>query len=41
VGSAADAIRIRDHMGRLPSGAPIKAKVMRAGQVLELNGTVP
>ena len=41
VGSAADAIRIRDHMGRLPSGAPIKAKVMRAGQVLQLTGKVP
>ena len=41
VGSAADAIRIRDHMGQLPSGSPIKAKVMRAGHVLELEGTVP
>ena len=41
VGSAADAIRIRDHMGQLSSGSPIKAKVMRAGHVLELEGTVP
>jgi serine protease Do len=41
VGTVADAVRIREHMGRLPSGAPIKAKVMRAGQVLQLTGKVP
>ena len=41
VATAAVAEKIRDHLNRLTSGAPAKVKVMRAGQVLQLNGKVP
>jgi S1-C subfamily serine protease len=41
VATPADAGKIRDRLNQLRSGAPIKAKVMRSGQVLQLNGKVP
>jgi serine protease Do len=41
VATPADAGKIRDRLNQLRSGAPIKAKVLRAGQVLQLNGKVP
>ncbi len=40
IGTPADAAKIRQHLNGLKVGAPIKAKVMRAGQVLQLNGKV-
>jgi hypothetical protein len=37
----ANSARIRDMIGRLPSGAPFKVSILRAGQVLELTGKAP
>ena len=37
----ANSPRIRDLIGRLPSGAPFKVSILRAGQVLELTGKAP
>jgi serine protease Do len=37
----ANSSRIRDMIGRLPSGAPFKVSILRAGQVLELTGKAP
>ena len=39
--SPANLAKIRDMLGRLPSGASFKASVLRAGQVLELTGKAP
>jgi serine protease Do len=36
--TAANSAKIRDTIGGLPSGAPFKVSVLRAGQVLELTG---
>jgi serine protease Do len=33
--------KIREALARLPSGATIKVTVLRAGQLLELSGTMP
>ena len=37
----ANAMKIREEMSRLKSGDPMRAKVLRAGQVIELTGTAP
>jgi serine protease Do len=39
--SAANITRIRDAMNQLQSGTPFTARVLRAGEVLELTGRVP
>jgi hypothetical protein len=39
--SGANMAKIRDAMNRLQSGEPLKATVLRAGLVLELNGRAP
>jgi S1-C subfamily serine protease len=39
--SPANLSKVRDHLAALKSGAPIKATILRAGRVLELNGTAP
>jgi S1-C subfamily serine protease len=36
--TAANASKIRDALGHLPSGTPFKVTILRAGQVLELTG---
>jgi S1-C subfamily serine protease len=41
VNSAADLVKIREHMRQLTAGAPFTARVLRGGQVLELTGRVP
>jgi S1-C subfamily serine protease len=41
VATAADAARVRQHLNGLKPGAPLKVKVLRAGQVIQLNGKVP
>jgi S1-C subfamily serine protease len=38
---AANALKIREEMARLKSGDPMRAKVLRSGQVIELMGTAP
>ena len=38
--SPANLAKIRDMLGRLPPGTPFKVSVLRAGQVLELTGTL-
>ena len=37
----ANAGRLREALARLPSGGKFKATVLRAGQLLELTGTIP
>jgi S1-C subfamily serine protease len=39
--SPANLSKVRDHLAALKSGAPIKATILRAGRVLDLNGTAP
>jgi serine protease Do len=39
--AAVNAGKIRDTMNKLPAGSPYKVSILRAGQVLELTGTVP
>jgi S1-C subfamily serine protease len=39
--SSENMAKIRETLGRLPSGAPFKLSVLRAGQVLELTGKAP
>ncbi len=39
--AAANLGKIRETMSKLPAGAPYKASILRAGQVLELTGKVP
>jgi serine protease Do len=39
--SAPNLAKIRDGLSQLPSGAPFKVTILRAGQVLELTGRVP
>jgi S1-C subfamily serine protease len=39
--SATNMIKVRDHLGTLKSGSPLKATVLRAGKVVELTGVVP
>ena len=39
--SVANAPKIRDALGRLPSGTPFKVTILRAGEVLELTGKAP
>ena len=38
--AAVNAGKIRDTMNKLPAGSPYKVSILRAGQVLELTGTV-
>ncbi len=38
VNSAADLVKIREHLRQLAAGAPFTARVLRGGQVLELSG---
>jgi len=37
----ANASKIREALSRMPSGAPFKVTILRAGQVLELTGKAP
>jgi S1-C subfamily serine protease len=39
--SAANLGKVREAMGRLAPGAPLKVTILRAGQVLELVGKAP
>ena len=39
--SVGNAPKIRDALGRLPSGSPFKVTILRAGEVLELTGKAP
>lgn len=41
VRGASDLVKIRETLNRLTSGRPFKAKVLRAGKVVELTGKVP
>ena len=41
VNGAADLVRIRETLARLPPGQPFEVTVLRAGQVLELTGRLP
>jgi S1-C subfamily serine protease len=41
VGNTADLVKIRERMNTLPPGAPIRAKVLRQGQIVDLTGKVP
>jgi serine protease Do len=38
---ASDLVKIRETLNRLTSGRPFKAKVLRAGKVVELTGKIP
>ena len=39
--SAANMMKVRDHLATLKSGEPLKVTVLRAGKVIELTGVVP
>jgi S1-C subfamily serine protease len=39
--SAENLAKVRDALARMPAGSPFKVTVLRAGQVLELTGSVP
>ena len=41
VSSAANMMKIRDHLATLKSGAPLTATVLRAGKIIDLSGVVP
>src|SRR5215467_3928978 len=38
--SAANMMKVRDHLAAMKSGAPLKATIVRAGKVMEVTGTV-
>jgi len=39
--SAANMVKVRDHLATLKPGSPLKATILRAGKVVELTGVVP
>lgn len=39
--SAANMVKVREMLGRLAPGAPMKVTILRAGQILELTGKAP
>jgi serine protease Do len=41
LGAVADLVKMREKLGRLPSGSPYGITVLRGGKVLELTGRVP
>jgi len=41
VGDVRDLVKIREHLGTLPSGKAYTITVLRAGRVLDLTGHVP
>jgi S1-C subfamily serine protease len=41
IGGVSDMVKIREHLGGLPSGRTYPITVLRAGQVMDLTGRVP